>query len=290
MPPSTMTISSRPQTDFAERAQRAPPSSPLACADSCSSTRGTRSSGRAWWPASMPGTTPAMNSCPTEAERRACLPDRARCCRRSPRDSTMTIDGGIRMPSAPEVAITPAPKRFGITLRDHRRQHDRADRDHRRGRRAGHRGEQRAGDHAGQAKSAIPVADHRGGEAIMRRATPPWVRKLPARMKNGIAMISKLLDPGEQLERHRLDRHRASSMNRKVSTVRPSAIEIGMPVSISAISRPKMMADVHRATSLRRCCRASRRRCPRPGRDHGAATRRCARNDQATCRKRKHIR
>ena len=27
--------------------------------------------------------------------------------------------------------------------------------------------------------------------AIIRRATPPWVRKLPARMKNGIAMISK---------------------------------------------------------------------------------------------------
>ncbi len=27
--------------------------------------------------------------------------------------------------------------------------------------------------------------------AIIRRATPPEVRKLPARMKNGIAMISK---------------------------------------------------------------------------------------------------
>ena len=30
---------------------------------------------------------------------------------------------------------------------------------------------------------------------IMRLATPPWVRKLPARMKNGIAMISKLSMP-----------------------------------------------------------------------------------------------
>ena len=39
-------------------------------------------------------------------------------------------------------------------------------------------------------------------------------------------------------------------MNRKVSTVRPSAIEIGMPVSISAISRPKMKARAHRATSF----------------------------------------
>jgi len=28
-------------------------------------------------------------------------------------------------------------------------------------------------------------------KSIMRRATPPAVRKLPARMKNGIAMISK---------------------------------------------------------------------------------------------------
>ena len=32
------------------------------------------------------------------------------------------------------------------------------------------------------------------------------------------------------------------SVNRKVSTVRPSAIETGMPVSISAISRMKIMA------------------------------------------------
>ena len=34
---------------------------------------------------------------------------------------------------------------------------------------------------------------------IMRRATPPWVRKLPARMKNGIAMISKLSMPVNSL-------------------------------------------------------------------------------------------
>ena len=34
---------------------------------------------------------------------------------------------------------------------------------------------------------------------IMRRATPPWVRKLPAKMKNGIAMISKLSIPVNNL-------------------------------------------------------------------------------------------
>ena len=32
-------------------------------------------------------------------------------------------------------------------------------------------------------------------KAIIRRATPPWVRKLPARMKNGIAMISNFSMP-----------------------------------------------------------------------------------------------
>ncbi len=34
---------------------------------------------------------------------------------------------------------------------------------------------------------------------IMRRATPPWVRKLPARMKNGIAMISNFSMPVKSL-------------------------------------------------------------------------------------------
>ncbi len=62
----------------------------------------------------MPGMTPAMKSCATEAERtrlpsgsKATLPPVATAT------STITIEGGIRMPSAPEVAITPAPKRFG---------------------------------------------------------------------------------------------------------------------------------------------------------------------------------
>ncbi len=38
---------------------------------------------------------------------------------------------------------------------------------------------------------------------IMRRATPPCVRKLPARMKNGIAMISKFSMPVNSFKRHR---------------------------------------------------------------------------------------
>src|SRR3954453_8006743 len=62
----------------------------------------------------MPGTTPAMNICPTEAEPTrspagpvAIAPDVAT------EYITITIEGGIRIPSAPEVVITPAPKRFG---------------------------------------------------------------------------------------------------------------------------------------------------------------------------------
>ena len=77
----------------------------------------------------------------------------------------------------------------------------------------------------------------------MRRATPPWVRKLPARMKNGIAMISKFSMPVKSFK-PTASIGTCVIVNRKVSTVRPSAIEIGMPVSISAISRPKMMAAV----------------------------------------------
>ncbi|OPZ05032.1 MAG: hypothetical protein BWZ09_01382 [Alphaproteobacteria bacterium ADurb.BinA305] len=48
----------------------------------------------------MPGTTPAMNRAPTEV-----LVDTEYM--------TITIEGGIRIPSAPEVVITPAPNLFG---------------------------------------------------------------------------------------------------------------------------------------------------------------------------------
>src|SRR3977135_969050 len=61
-----------------------------------------------------PGTTPAMNSWPTDAdstrgpsEPTPTLPPVATA------KITITIEGGIRMPSAPEVVMTPAPKRLG---------------------------------------------------------------------------------------------------------------------------------------------------------------------------------
>ncbi len=60
-------------------------------------------------------------------------------------------------------------------------------------------------------------------------------------MKNGIAMISKLSMPVNSF----IDTASIGtvvSVNRNVITVRPSAIETGMPVSISAISSAKMEA------------------------------------------------
>ena len=75
---------------------------------------------------------------------------------------------------------------------------------------------------------------------IMRRATPPWVRKLPARMKNGIAMISNFSIPVNSF-RPTVWIGTSVRVNSTVSTVSPSAIEIGMPVSISAISSAKII-------------------------------------------------
>src|SRR3569623_559299 len=131
---------------------------------------------------SKPGITPAMNNFPTEV-----LVDTEYM--------TITIDGGIKMPSAPEVVITPAPNLLGkpcLTI-------------------AGKMIEPIATtvaglepDTAANNAQAITPASARPpcqwptidvAKLIMRRATPPWVRKLPARMKNGIDMISKFSMP-----------------------------------------------------------------------------------------------
>src|ERR1700733_14261222 len=77
--------------------------------------------------------------------------------------------------------------------------------------------------------------------AIMRRATPPRVKNVPARMKNGIAIMPKLSRP-ENSFRPTLSIGTSVIVNRNIKTVRPSEIEIGMPVSIRANSRPKMRA------------------------------------------------
>jgi hypothetical protein len=77
--------------------------------------------------------------------------------------------------------------------------------------------------------------------AIIRRATPPRVRNVPARIKNGIAMMPKLSRP-ENSFKPTLSIGTSVIVNRKVRTVRPREIEIGMPVSMSANKRPKIRA------------------------------------------------
>ena len=69
------------------------------------------------------------------------------------------------MPSAPEVVMTPAPKRFGkpcLTIAGRMIEPIATTVA---GLEPGHRGEQRAGHHAGERQAAVPVADHRGREA-----------------------------------------------------------------------------------------------------------------------------
>src|SRR3954466_7356317 len=99
----------------------------------------------------------------------------------------MTIDGGMRIPSAPEVATPPARKRLGKPCASM----------------AGRMIEPIATTVAGDepeiaAKNAQATTPARPrppyqcptievANAIIRRATPPWVRKLPAKIKNGIA-------------------------------------------------------------------------------------------------------
>ncbi len=75
---------------------------------------------------------------------------------------------------------------------------------------------------------------------IIRRATPPCVRKLPARMKNGIAMISNFSMPVKSFSAT-ASIGTSVMKKRNESTVRPSEIDTGMPVSISPKSSTKMM-------------------------------------------------
>ena len=120
---------------------------------------------------------------------------------------TMTMDGGIRMPSAPEVAITPAPNLFGKARLDHRRQQDRADRHHRRRAGTRHRGEQRTGQHAGQTEATVPVADHAGREVDHPFRHPAVGQEVAGEDEERNRHDLELLDAGEQLERDRFERH-----------------------------------------------------------------------------------
>ena len=193
------------------------------------------------------------------------------------------------MPSAPDVVITPAPKRFGKPCSHHRRQHDRADRDHGRRRRAGHRGEQRAGHHAGQPEAAIPVADHRGREGDHAARDAAMGEEIAGQDEERDRHDLEVLDAGEQLERHRLDRHRGH----REQEGQHGEAERDRDRHAGQHQRDQQAEDDQRCSSgdLRGADAAAlRSRHPRHGRGHDAAARRCARSAQATCRKRKHIR
>src|SRR5574343_471075 len=152
---------------------------------------------------------------------------------------TITMDGGIRMPSAPAVVMMPAPNLLGkpaLTM-------------------AGSRIEPIATTVAGlepdtaanRAQASTPARPRPPyqwptmdvAKLIIRFATPPCVRKLPARMKKGMAMISNFSIPVKSF-RATDSSGTCVIVNRKVSTVRPSEMEIGMPVSIRMASRPKI--------------------------------------------------
>ena len=61
-------------------------------------------------------------------------------------------------------------------------------------------------------------------KSIIRRATPPWVRNVPARMKNGIAMISKRSMPVNSFNATAAI-GTSVIVNMKINTVRPRPIE-----------------------------------------------------------------
>ena len=177
---------------------------------------------------------PAMNSAPTDVLVATAY-------------ITITIDGGIRMPSAPDVVMTPAPKRGGKPCRTI----------------AGRMIEPIATTVAGElpetaANSAQAITPARprppaqwptidDAKSIIRRATPPCVRKLPARMKNGIAMISNFSMPVKSFSATD-SIGTVVIVKRYVSTVRPSEIEIGIPVSIRPNRSAKMIHGLAIAT------------------------------------------
>ncbi len=203
-----------------------------------------------------PGNTPAANSLPTDV-----LVETA--------NSTITIDGGTRMPRAPLVVITPAANRFGNprwTIS---------------GRMIEPIAATVATDDpemaANRAQAMMPASARPPyrwptivvAKWIIRRATPPCVSSVPARMKNGIAMIPKFSMPVKSFSATD-SIGTVVIVNRYVRTVSPSEIDTGMPVSIRAISSPNISAAFMPAScsgrrSLARA-RAAPSACAGPGR------------------------
>src|SRR5450759_4556294 len=99
MPPITITISSKPQAEALKALKRSPQVAlgkrgklPLRARYQVTPPNVHASA--------MPGTMPAMNNAPTEVLV-------------ATEYITITIEGGIKIPKAPDVVITPAPKALG---------------------------------------------------------------------------------------------------------------------------------------------------------------------------------
>ena len=60
-------------------------------------------------------------------------------------------------------------------------------------------------------EAAIPMADHRGGELDHAAGDAAMGEEIAGQDEERDRHDLEVLDAGEQLERHRLDRHRASS-------------------------------------------------------------------------------
>ena len=117
---------------------------------------------------------------------------------------------------------------------------------------------------------------------MMRLATPPSVRKVPASTKNGTAMIAKLSRPVnrrcEMMFTVVISNDEKNT--RKVITVMPSAMEIGVPVISSRARMPIIIAAVISLSPCRRPDQARPRAVRQPDRPRWSG--RCAGNAAAT--------
>ena len=111
---------------------------------------------------------------------------------------TMTMDGGIKIPNAPEVVITPAPN-FRETRFHHRRQQNRPNRHHGCRARTRYRRKQCASQYARQAQAAVPMPHHRRGKDNHAFRHPAMREEVTRQDKERNRHDLELLNPGEQL-------------------------------------------------------------------------------------------
>ena len=222
----------QPPDAFAERGPLLPERCPRHLRIAVAPARRPRSRAASISARMMPGTMPAMNSAPIEVLVETPY-------------STRMIDGGTRCRArrGRDHADAETPR---IAVLDHRRHHDRADRNHRRDARP-NRGEHRAGRDAGKPEAAGQMPDQRGREGDHAPRDAAAGQESAGQDEKRDRHDPKLSRPETASARRSRSAPRVI-VNRKVSTDRPSEIEIGMPVSISANSSPKIMRGAHHAS------------------------------------------